>query len=77
MRCASVSERDPQATSGGTDAALVGHRNAFHRNEQRDVPGGVVVKAGAEHRARRTALAWSRERKPLPDQDGVDGGVAA
>ena len=42
----------------------------------RDVLGGVVIEAGAEHRAHGAAFAWRRERKPLPDQHRVDGGIA-
>ena len=73
---ASLSEGDADAAPGGADAALVGHRNAFHRTEQRDVPGGVIIEAGAEHRTHRAALAGCREGKTLPDQHGVDGGIA-
>ena len=71
---AGVSERDAKAASGSPDAALVGHCDAFHRTEQRDIPGSVI---GAKHRAHRAALAGRRERKPLPDQGGIDGGIAA
>src|SRR5215212_10312283 len=73
---ATLSECHADPTSGGADAALVGHRHAFHRTEQRDVLGGVVVEAGTEHRTHRAALAGCRERKTLPDQHRVDGGIA-
>ena len=51
------SKRDADAALGGGGAALVGHRHALDRAEQRDVQAGVIVEARAEHRADGAGLA--------------------
>src|SRR6266568_8320476 len=76
MSRGAVSERAADAAFGGDGAALVRHHGAFDRAEQCDVPAGLVVEAGAGHRAGGVALARRREGEVLPDQDRVDGAVA-
>src|SRR6266700_5138324 len=71
-----VSERGAEAAFGGDGAALVRHHRALDRAEQRDVPAGVVVEAGAGHSTSAAALTRRREGEVLPDQDRVDGAVA-
>src|SRR3954453_16269695 len=70
------SKRDAQAASGGGGAALVGHRDALDRAEYRDVPAGVIVEAGTEHRADAAGLARRCEGQRLAHQQRADRGVA-
>src|SRR5947209_4155155 len=69
------SERDAEAALGAGGAALVGHRHALERAEQRDVLAGVIVDARAEHRADGAAAARRREGEVLPEQHRPDRGV--
>ena len=73
---AADSERDAQASSCSSGAALVGHHHALHGPEHGQVSAGDIIEAETCDRTDRAAAARRDERQGLADQHRVDGGVS-